>query len=174
MKRLLLSILALFIFCITKGQNIKVVKNETSYSVYVKGENFDGVIFSEKYAVENLYELKGHKRFTPSIKEILSTEKLLASDLNSFKYCHDFVVANLSKYTRQYLGYINYRGEKMIYINAAWKPDLFHIRANRESPLKKKTWYNQIVLVEDGGHYFWNASLNLSQQKIITFTTNGA
>jgi len=67
---------------------------------------------------------------------------------------------DLSKYKRQYVATINSKGEKEIWVN------LFCDTFN-------SNWKNEILVVFDGGNYFFNVKLNLKKKKYFELRING-
>jgi hypothetical protein len=67
----------------------------------------------------------------------------------------------MSKYARQYVGYLSSTGEKIIWVNAVWQakvPDYFK---------------EEIDFVLDGCSHFWSVEVNLSTQKVANLMING-
>jgi hypothetical protein len=69
---------------------------------------------------------------------------------------------NLKKYKRQYFGYINEKGEKILYINSLWKKNE-----------KETKWLQQIIMVSDGGSHYWNIEYNLETEELENLKVNG-
>ena len=165
MKRLLLLLSFLSAYNV-RAQRVIESEKATDYSTYIKGNNFEGAIFSESYNFNRFLNFQG-KRFTPSIKEIILVEKLLQKKLDT---CNNswrqsvFVHRHIRKYIRQYFGYINDKGEKIIYINA-------FIRNAEFTP--EKLWRKDIVMVMDGGNSYWDIKVNLSTQQLFAFGVHG-
>src|SRR5579863_112628 len=120
MKNLILLFLLVFALNASAQKIIKVEK-VSDHSTYVKGSNFEGVLFSEKY-IDMLSKVNG-KKFTPGTNDILIIEKLLPIGLDTIKDVtnHKYFVKNhLKRYLRQYFGYIDKNGDKIIYVNVFW------------------------------------------------------
>lgn len=165
MKKL---ILPLFLFFVSAVSAQKVIKSEkvTDHSMHIVGDSFEGVIFTKEYNTGSLIDQKS-KKFTPSIQEISLSEKLLNQNLDTVKNKWTQSVAihgNLKKYLRQYFGYINEKGERIIYINAFWKDS---------NSAKDKRWLNDIVFVLDGGPAYWQIKINLDESSLFEFAVNG-
>ena len=133
----------------------------SNHSVYIKGEKFEGVIFNEKYKFVLADKGSG---FTPSANEVILAERLLSEKLGDVENRTDqkvFIIENLKSYRRQYVGYFNEKGEKVIYINLFWKKNI------------KPDWLTKQVDVLDGGHYYWKVSINLTTSQLFNFYVNG-
>ena len=114
-------ILPLFVFIVSAVSAQKIIKIEkaSDYSTHVIGNDFEGVIFSATYNGSSLIKDKNLK-YTPTEINVIEVEKLIASNMNIIKYKDNqnlFIYKHLKKYLRQYFGYINEKGQKVIYIN---------------------------------------------------------
>ena len=92
-------------------------------ATYIKGKDFVGYIFNENHFV--LMTIENQKtRYTPSKVDILILEQILKNKLrcenseqtNQNNEC-PVINKNLKNYVRQYVGFINTEGEKIIWIN---------------------------------------------------------
>ena len=127
------------------------------------------VIFSQEYTdLINQSDFK--ERFTPTEQEIVRTEKALKrnwiinkSMINQGGSC-PIIHKKLNKYKRQYVGYINSSGEKIIWINFIWK---------REKGILSKL-DKEIIIVLDGCSYFWDINLNLEKEELFNLRVNGS
>lgn len=138
----------------------------------IKGIKFEGYIFPKSNIIDAdwmpLHEVK--ERYTPTAEDITTAEEILTKQLkgtntqlvNQRKGC-PVIHENLKKYKRQYFGYINNSGEKIIWINLVW--------GNKEnsSDLDKK-----VRVVLDGCSYYWNIKVNLNEGKLFDLIVNGS
>lgn len=140
---------------------------------YVKAQNVAEHFKTKQFEVaifpESSYEIMQGKRFTPTKEEIFEAEKALKSKLKEAnrnlenQYNSPIIHRNLKKYKRQYFGYIKGNGEKVLYINSLWKK-------NEE----ETKWLQQIIMVSDGGSYYWNIEYNLNTDELINLSVNGS
>jgi hypothetical protein len=72
----------------------------------------------------------------------------------------DFII-ELQRYGRQYLPVITEQGDKIVYVNCFCDPRRFN------------NWRRNLIVVQDGGHCFFNFKVNLSKRKIVSFSVNG-
>ncbi|WP_026725500.1 hypothetical protein [Flavobacterium sasangense] len=130
---------------------------------HFKTKQFEVAIFPE-----SSNDLMQQNRFTPTKEEIFKAENALKSKL---KYLNNPLInqssspiihKNLKKYKRQYFGYINDKGEKILYINSLWS------KSNREN-----YWLQQIIIGSDGGSYYWNIEYNLETDELESLKING-
>ncbi|RED26770.1 hypothetical protein BD847_0695 [Flavobacterium cutihirudinis] len=127
-----------------------------------------GVIFPKDcdcYLFDNL------KRFTPTSDEVTELEISLNENIeiintNKFK---PLIHKNLNNYNRQYIGFFNDKGEKIIYINFLW-------RENENQPFfnknKEDKWKTVCQYISDGGSYYWNIKYNLTNKTFFDFRVN--
>ena len=140
---------------------------------YVKAQNVAEHFKTKQFEVaifpESSYEIMPGKRFTPTKEEIFEAEKALKSKLKEAnrnlenQYNSPIIHRNLKKYKRQYFGFINDKGEKILYINSLWKK-------NEE----ETKWLQQIIMVSDGGSHYWNIEYNLEADELINLSVNGS
>ncbi len=162
MKSLILPAIMLIV-SIASAQRVIKIKRASDHSTYVHGDKFEGVIFTKDYD-SGAYINKRNKEFTPTINEIILAEKLLYKNLDTInnKWASS-VHKNLKTYLRQYFGYINVNGERIIYIYAFRKKDL---------PELRKQWLQNLIMVEDGGDNYWQIEINLNTKKLLSFGIN--
>jgi hypothetical protein len=126
-----------------------------SIAVRYKTYRYDCAIFSSS----------DKDRFTPTKEDIDKAEINLRTklkELNNPAYNQKTRIQNmLRKYKRQYFGYINEKGEKILYINCF---------CNKEFC---KDWLTKIIFVLDGGSCFWNVKFNLTTVTLFDLNING-
>lgn len=181
MKKLLL--LSLLLSATVYAQRITKTEQVTDHSIHVSGDSFEGIIFCEKYKgrydVYDTSEYKKNNWYTPTFTDIESTEKVLLTELKKEsqtkkeKYSVAKIVFNELKTSyRQYIGYINPQGEKLICINGFPNEEDWAKKKSTEPPYNP-VWYNHIFKVFDGGPSFWHITINLTTKKIVFFGVNG-
>jgi hypothetical protein len=157
MKILFINISLLFVFSI-----------QTNNITYIKEKEFDGYIFGKDHFV--LISVENQKeRYTPTKEDIIKAEKLIKRDLrkankslmNQGESC-PIIHENLKCYTRQYFGFVNQQGEKIIWINFVWKTKSI------EAILSK-----DLFNVLDGCSHYWNINVNLGKGKLFNLNING-
>lgn len=135
---------------------------------FIKGKNFSGYIFdSEKFALVSIENQV--QRYTPTKEDICLAEKLLAKQikdinkdqLNQTDGCPK-IHKNLSKYVRQYVGFINDKQQKVIWINFIW-----------ENEISDKKLQEDIIQSYDGCSYYWNVTVNLNNTQFYDLNVNG-
>jgi hypothetical protein len=159
----LLTIL-LFISGTAFGQVTKKVSEQTTF---VNGGQFKGIIFSADYELP-IFDRADKSRFTPSVDEVMKFEKELERRIkeinknrpNQGRHYGPIIDKNLAKYIRQYAGFINDKGGKVIHAGLNWK------RNDEE-------WKTDFILVFDGGSYHWTIRYNLDKDEFFHFGVNG-
>lgn len=109
--------------------------------------------------------------FKPSLEEVKKAEELLSKQIEEInkdvlnqggKEC-PVIHKNLSKYIRQYIGYINAGGDKVIFMNMIWNGSTDYEGFDTE--------YN---LIFDGCSHYWRIKVNLNTQKVYDLEINGS
>jgi len=136
----------------------------------IQGKGFEGYIFLKDQSISPLTFDDLKERFTPSEQEIAAAEQLIKAQLikinqpliNQGRNC-PIIHKNLDKYKRQYVGYINAQGEKVIWVNFIWGK-----RRDLLSGLNKG-----VITVLDGCSYYWNIKVNISKGTLYALQING-
>lgn len=131
---------------------------------HYKTKKFDVAIFPATY-----FGLIPGKRFTPTQQEINKAEIALQ---NSLKIINKQLVnqsstpvihKNLKKYKRQYFGYIDKNGDRILLINCFWSRNKYD----------SEGWLTDQRMVLDGGSYYWNVKFNLEKNELFDLDING-
>ena len=128
----------------------------------IKGK---GYIFPESHFIFGLYFEGVKSRTTPTEEDIKRAETTLSDSIDSFtgNYSPNIRKKNLKKYTRQYAGFVNKKGETIIYIN------LFrNIDREWKSELDK-----EILWILDGGDDYWQIFVNIEDKDLFGLIING-
>jgi hypothetical protein len=161
MKKKLTLLLMLFLLVkICFGQTDTVLFKVDHY----KTKKFDVAIFHAYY-----YDLISGQRFTPTKSEIDKAENVLRSKLKGLnsqlinQSSSPIIHRKLNKYKRQYFGYIDKNGHRILLINCFWAKDKDF----------KEIWLKARVIVLDGGSYYWNVKYNLDTGELFELDING-
>ncbi len=142
------------------GQSDTTFKQADHY----KTHKFDVAIFPASY-----FDLIPGPRFSPTRQEIEKAELVLNSNLQDLnrqlvnQSSTPIIHKKLSKYKRQYFGYIDQNGNRILLINCFWsknKDDSDH-------------WLIERIMVFDGGSYYWNVKFNLDKNELFDLAING-
>ncbi|WKN30325.1 hypothetical protein PZB74_15275 [Porifericola rhodea] len=146
--------------------NSAPIFGQSKIAEHFESENFDCAIFPKEYN-----DFIDEERFTPTRAEIELAEETLQSNLKKInrnlvnqdgtKY-NPIIHQNLKKYKRQYFGYLDEDGNRILLINAFWGED--------ES---SDDWLRERVLVFDGGSYYWSIRYNIDKHKLFGLQVNG-
>ena len=169
MKKLL-SILILLHFTLGSSQEIKLIENPT----------FKGAIFPATYNIEFSENPPLEKRFTPTIAEIEELETQLRKNIkeinknkpNQGKDYGPVIHRNLNKYVRQYIGFIDEDGQKVIHVNFIWNHYSFWDRI-RGFTKPDDRWKTEWQMTFDGGSRYWNIKYLVDEDRFIHFRVNG-
>jgi hypothetical protein len=108
-----------------------------------------------------------YEKFTPTIEEIEIAKQLAKHHIDSLEQNRDKKYGKLldfkdSDYYRQYIGYIDDKGNRIIFINAVCG-----------SYAQKRNLNNVWIFVFDGGSCFYQIKVNLKSDKCFDFSVNG-
>ena len=174
---ILLSILIVLLSCSTA---IQTFQTSDTNKIGVKSSKFRGTIFKDSYQDLFVSPVSSHaKRFTPTNEDILLAETILKEQIekvntpriNQLKPSQ-YIDKNINKYFRQYLGYYNENGNRIIHINLAWdKFSIFdRIKGDEDQRLDFSSGYN---FVQDGGSRYWNVNVDLTTKTLYGMSVNG-
>jgi hypothetical protein len=176
--RLICCVTLLFLLSVSKIQAQKVFYTEkrSSFHTYVRGDSFEGVVFSKDFAFPFLDNQSGERRFTPTLADIEAAEKILltqlrianASKLNQGGDCGPVIDQNLKLFVRQYYGYITEEGERVVYISCLNKGN-YTITNSKAIP----NWLKGAVVVLNGGSNYWQIQANLNKSQLFGLAVNG-
>lgn len=167
------------LLCITlfevQAQKISFSEKRSTSLTYVKGTDFEGVVFSKDFVFPFLSDDVVEKRFTPTENEIECAELLLLKEIKSVNSLQKnqggdkgpIIHDNLKSFVRQYFGYYTSAGEKVVYIS-------FLLKANYKSLSKEvPNWLKGAVLVLNGGSNYWQVQANLNKSSLFGLDING-
>lgn len=134
----------------------------------IQGKGFKGYILGKnQFVITSIENQK--ERYTPVEEDVLLAERLVKEGLAELNNpmtdqgsgC-PVIHRNLKKYIRQYVGYVNTAGEKIIWINFLWKSGTDNQRLT-----------NEVVIVLDGCSHYWNIKVNLNKRMLYELFVNG-
>lgn len=129
-----------------------------------------GYVFLEQYYFDEHKEIVPAKVYRPTMDDVRAAEKLLR---NKYTYIMSPVKKDklgretrprLKWYTRQYVFGVDENGKKYVWINA--------LRLENDESYTERV-SRHIIRVRDGGNYFWNVLLNITDGKVLSVMTNG-
>jgi hypothetical protein len=180
MVKSLLFLVATSILCCCKT-SLKTFKTADTHKLGVKSSKFRGTIFDSTYddAIIAFQQDLYPGRFTPNANEIILAEDILKSQIkqantrriNQFRR-RQYIDRNLNKYFRQYVGFVNKQGQRIIHINFHWNKFTLidRLKGNWDDRLNYTSDYSRVL---DGGSRFWNINVNLSEKKVYGMVVNG-
>ena len=168
-----LAILLLLVLTCSCNSSFHVIEKPTNYSTVIENRKFKRVIFLKDGNC--LSCLKNKKRFSPTLNDIEKAEKILEGKIeaqNSPLVNQGFecpiIHRNLNNYRRQYFGYIEENGDKIIYITLNWDRLKDHHKGESES------WKKEKEMVLDGCSYYWEIKTNLTGEFLFDLSINGS
>lgn len=142
----------------------------------VDTKNYTGAIFPNTYDLPYSENPPLEKRFTPTTDQIHELETKLKSQIKKLNSGTHYDGPNIHKrlrnYVRQYIGYINDKGEKIIYISARWDGySLWDWIRGYSKPTDD--WKEDWIITFDGGSRYWQVKYNLSTKQFFEYGVNG-
>ncbi|UOQ67285.1 hypothetical protein [Hymenobacter volaticus] len=172
----------------SSGQRIISTAQVSAFATYVKGNNFEGSIFSSSYTsdltgpenIPNNFGSKSVRKFTPTIEQVVLAERILQKKLRSYNHkkvwqggsSGPVIHRRLHKYQRQYFGYTTTNIEDIIYVNANWDSYTLIDRLQDLYP-RDETWKSDYSIILDGGSYHWHIEVNLNTGQLSGLGING-
>ena len=160
------------------SSTFRVIEKPTDYSTIVAKGKTKGAVFLENASC--LYCEQFDTKFSPTLEDISLAENILKSNikttntdrLNQGQGC-PVIHKNLNKYRRQYVGYIDTNGDKVIHVNFEWnRYSIFdNIRGFYKS--ESDSWKKEWNVVFDGCSYYWEVKINLDNEKLFDLSLNG-
>lgn len=125
---------------------------------------FDVAIFPANYL-----DFIPRPRFTPTRQDVEKAELALKRNLKNLnkklinQSSTPIIHEKLNNYKRQYFGYIDKNGNRVLFINCFWSND----KDDSDS------WLTERTMVLDGGSYYWNVKYNLDKNELFDLAING-
>lgn len=176
-----LPILILLLFICSCKANYELIKTDNADLIGLKSNRFRGTIFKQSYPFKNMYvsDIDSTKRFTPSQEEIAEAEEILRKqikELNKNKPSQlgscPVIHRNLNNYFRQYVGFYDAEGNKVIHINFLW--DNYSLKDRVRGYNAPENNYNDDYIVAfDGCSNYWQVNINLTTKKASDLQVNG-
>lgn len=151
--RNVLFVISILFYSFNYGQNI---------AEHFKTNDFDIAFFPEEHL-----EFLPSKRFSPTKEDILKAEKALQSKLKGInsklinQSSSPIIHKNLKKYKRQYFGCYDEDGKKYLLIIAFWSNGNYN------------DWLNKMIIVNDGGSYYWDIKYYFDEDDLKDLNING-
>lgn len=140
-----------------------------NYPSMIKGKGFKGYIFDKEHFALVSIESQS-ERYTPCKDDILLAEDILNKKIETINtplvnqggHC-PIIHKNLKKYIRQYVGFTNKNGEKVIWINFLWNKKGMQDKSSKD-----------IINVLDGCSHYWKVEINLTKKELYNLRINGS
>lgn len=177
----LLSIISILFILESCKTTVKTFDTSDNNKIGVKSNKFRGTIFKSSYPKDKLFIVATDSinRFTPTREDIEVAETILKQQIqklnnpriNQFSK-KEYIDKNLKKYFRQYVGFTNEKGDKIIHINFYWNK--FTLIDRLKGYDDQRLEYTSDFSVElDGGSHYWNVNVNLTKKNLERLQVNG-
>jgi len=118
----------------------------------------------------------GYQQWEPNVDDLKIVQEVIEKAIQNdeFYFLEEPLKANIEKYYRQYIPYINENGERIIKINAFCKilesPPYPEKGINEWTKMDSKNHY---ISVDDGGDCFWRITINIDKREYKNLMVNG-
>ncbi len=134
----------------------------------IDGRGFKGYIVDKDHFV--FKSIENHReRYTPTAEDVKRVETILSSNEEYLKQHqldkskgNPIIYKNLRKYIRQYVGFIDKSGDRILWINLIYRKDLDLDKVSKD-----------LVVVYDGGSYYWSICINVTKGNLYDMKVNG-
>lgn len=121
----------------------------------------------------------GYEPWQPTEEDLKNTQTILERAIanHEFDFIKKPIKSNIEKYYRQYIPFLNEKGEKAIEINAFC--ELLIIPPKKElaeigvTEWTEMDWKNYYVQVDDGGPCYWKIEINIDKMSYESVMVNG-
>ncbi len=164
MRKILLALFAAGIAMSGYAQN----QQQTRYlwtCTHIQTSDYEGYLFSKDFWVDFSVENQD-SRYTPSHSDVDKAEKLIRRKIAYINRDHEnqdncpLIDENIKQYKRQYVGFTDMYGAKILYVNFVWDSKL-------DEKLDK-----EITTVEGGCSHYFSLKINLDTEKIWDLKVN--
>ncbi|MDR2854017.1 MAG: hypothetical protein LBV31_01785 [Prevotellaceae bacterium] len=174
-----ITIYSILFICISCKSEFQVIETPTNYSTVIKNHKIEGVIFLKN--ADCFLCLGNKKRFSPTLTDIQKAETILKQNIkkennpliNQGDNC-PVIHKNLANYRRQYFGYVDENGNKIIYITFYWNKYTILDRLKEYEKVANDTWKTEKSMVLDGCSHYWEININLDKQELFGLGINGS
>lgn len=154
----IITIITISLFCISsEAKDVDAIR--------IKERGYEGYIFSQSHFVYGLHFDGVKDRITLSEDQIKKAETILKDSIENIIKGRSPNIKNktLKKYKRQYVGFVNEKGEIVIYMNF-----LKGLDREQKSKLNK-----EILWILDGGDNYWQIFINIDKKEWFGLYING-
>lgn len=162
------------------GKQLTITPTNKPTNLAVVGAKFKGVIFTEDYLIIPAPSNVGNvKRFTPQKEDIISAEVIIKDQIKHLNKDrvnqirgNPIIEKHLNSYFRQYVGFINSKGDSIIHINFHWNRYSLsnRLKGYYDNRLSFEDDYTHIF---DGGSFYWQIKVNLTTKLLYDLEVNG-
>ena len=130
---------------------------------HIKTKTIEGYIFPKDYIPSLIYFNDAKERYNPSKEDVLQAEQIIKDQLLNesqllVNHSGNFAIIhkNLARYKRQYVGYIDQNGDKIIWINFITEKEKYQLpRISKD-----------VIVVLDGSRNYWNIKVNINKDQL--------
>ncbi|MFT7034181.1 MAG: hypothetical protein ACJA2S_002691 [Cyclobacteriaceae bacterium] len=110
--------------------------------------------------------------WNPDSTDLITAEQVIKKAVGSTEG-ELLSIQSLPNYFRQYVGFRNSAGERMLWVNALCDIKNGMVENNGEFVLEPWPWKEEPIIVDDGGDCYWNILINIDKHEYSNFFVNG-
>jgi hypothetical protein len=110
--------------------------------------------------------------WVPDTTDLIAAEQLIRQAVGTTEG-ELLSIESLPNYFRQYVGFRNTAGDRIIWVNALCDIKNGMVEKNGEHILEPWPWTKELIIVDDGGDCYWNILLNIDKEEYSNFFVNG-
>ena len=158
---------------LTSCNGINDDKNEEKGNFSYSDDKKIAIIYDT--ITKNWFHKNGYVHFIPDKQDLHKIDLIFKKAIKNetFEFLKEPKFKTLKNYYRQYICFINEKGEQIIYVNAFCGVVDTPKEINGESKWEPFDWKNDLLIVEDGGDCYWSIWINLTKQEYYDLIVNG-
>ena len=120
-------------------------------------------------------KINEYSNFLPNNHDLKQIDLIFKNAIENgeFNFLKEPKFENVKKYYRQYVCFINGKGEKIVYINAFCLNLDTPTKINGKTKWKPFDWKNELLIVNDGGDCYWSIWINITKLEYYDLIVNG-
>lgn len=125
-----------------------------------------------KYIIGNNYIFWNPTKYQMKFVDSIIVNAITENPEKYFKYLK---ADSFKDFYKQYVCYVDSKGDSIVYMNAICEIPNFPIFDSTlgYATLKRLDWQHHLDKVEDGGDCYWRIFINFTKRKYFSFSVNG-
>lgn len=152
----------ILVSCKSSQGAVVTVSNYSDTSIVITSYNSKCKIFYKDY-IDSIFAYNDSVRWNPTKSDIIKADSILIKCISTFGFPTAFIKQNINDYNRQYFGVISKSGDRIVWVNCFY---------NRSKLIRGNEWLNHLVGADDGGDYFFNATISFEKNTCVDMHIN--